>query len=293
MKKLKSLRALQEIKRDKKKEPSPNKHHNLSRKIFRFIVVVVFTLIVGGMGGIILDRFGLPYLLVRFPELNKYEFIKSANERTIIIEKTVETKISSDQAEIRAIKKVIPSLATIVFLNEKNENDKNIDFSDSKTGFIFTNDGLIVVKTDRPPAENEIIKVKFHNGKILEAQWVSFNKSNGIAILKVKDNDLPAVTFGDFNDLELGEKLIAVRDEAIMDVSVSQIISNYSPAAGSEEKSGAVSQKRIVITKNLSQNFYGTPLIDIKGEITGISEGKNLVIPISEIRDFVNKILEK
>ena len=236
MKELKSLRAFQEIKRDNKKELPLNRHHKLSQKIFRFIIVVVFTLIIGGMGGIILDRFGLPYLLVRFPELNKYEFIKNANERTIIIEKTVETKISSDQAEVKAIKKVIPSLTNIVFLNKKNESDKNINFSDNKTGFIFTNDGLIVAKTDRPPTENETIRVKFHNGKILEAQWIGFSKSNGIAILKVKDTNLPVVTFSNFSDLELGEKLIAVTGEKIMDVSVSQIISNHSPAVNPKER---------------------------------------------------------
>ena len=288
MKKLKSLRAFQKIKREENKIlPLAERRGKLPRKIFCFIVLLTFTLTVGGTGGVILDRFGLPYLLVQFPELNKYEFLKSAGERTIIIEKTVETKISSDQAEIEAIKKIAPSLATAAFFYEKAENDKGIDFKnssvDNKTGFIFTSDGLIVVKMDRSPGKNELVKIKLQDGKILGAEWVGFDKLNGIAVLKVEDNNLPMVTFNGSSPLELGEKLIAVGEEIIMDASVSQIIGDYSPAA----------QKRIVITKNLPQNFYGAPLINIKGEIIGISEKENLVIPIGKIREFVDGVLEK
>ena len=286
MKELKSLRAFQKIEKDKKKL-SEIKRHKLSRKISCFAALIIFTAVIGGTGGIILDRFGLPYLLVRFPELNKYGFLKSANEQTIIIEKTVETKISGEQAEIAAIKKVSPSLVSVVFLNEAIKDNKNIDFSNSnankKIGFIFTSDGLVIAKTDRQRQKNELIKIKFRDGKILGAQWVGFDKSSGIAVLKVEDNNLPMVTFANFDNLELGEKLIAVSDNMIMDTSVSQITSGYFSA----------NPKRIIITKNLSQIFYGVPLINIKGEIVGISEKENLVIPINELREFVDGVLEK
>ncbi len=286
MKELKSLRAFQKIEKDKKKL-SEIKRHKLSRKISCFAALIIFTAVIGGTGGIILDRFGLPYLLVRFPELNKYGFLKSANEQTIIIEKTVETKISGEQAEIAAIKKVSPSLVSVVFLNEAIKDNKNIDFSNSnankKIGFIFTSDGLVIAKTDRQRQKNELIKIKFRDGKILGAQSVGFDKSSGIAVLKVEDNNLPMVTFANFDNLELGEKLIAVSDNMIMDTSVSQITSGYFSA----------NPKRIIITKNLSQIFYGVPLINIKGEIVGISEKENLVIPINELREFVDGVLEK
>ena len=288
MNKLKSLRALQKIRREEKEENLPKvKRRRLPRRIFCFVALIIFTLAVGGTGGIILDRFGLPYLLVQFPELNKYEFLKSANERTIIIEKTIETKISSDRAEIEAIKKITPSLVTAAFFYKEAENDKDINFSgggvNNKTGFIFTSDGLIIAKMDRPPGKNELVKIKFQDGKILAARWIGFDKSNGSAILKVEDNNLPMITFNGSSPLELGEKLIAVSDEAVVDASISQIVSDHSPAA----------QKRIIITRELPQNFCGVPLINIKGEIVGISEKENLIIPIDEVRNFVDEVLKK
>ena len=295
MKELKSLRALQKIKRDDKKL-SPAKRRGLPRKLFRFIVLVIFTLIVGGMGGIILDRFGLPYLSVRFPELNKYEFLKSVGERTIIIEKTVETKISADRARVEAIKKITPSLATAAFFNKEIKNGEIVDFlngNNKKTGFIFTSDGLIIAKMDRPPKKNEIVKIKFLDGKILDARWIGFDKSSGVAVLKTEYNNLSVVTFADSDNLELGEELIAVSGEMIMDASVSQIANDYSFAVNLKEENNSAAQKRILLTKNLSQNFYGTPLINIKGEIIGISEKENLVIPINGIRDFIDEMLKK
>ena len=233
-------------------------------------------------------------MLVQFPELSRYEFLKSVNERTIIIEKTIETKISSDRAEIEAIKKVAPSLVTVAFFNKEIKDDENIDFQNgnANVGLIFTSDGLIVAKTDRLPQKNETIIIKLREGKILGARWIGFNKSNGVAVLKAEDNNLPMVTCANSNNLELGEKLIAVNGEMIMDASVSQIANDYYPAANLEEESIAA-RKRIIITKNLPQNFYGAPLINIKGEIIGVSEKENLVIPVSEIRNFVDGVLER
>ena len=146
---------------------------------------------------------------------------------------------------------------------------------------------------DRPTKKNEIVKIKFLDGKILDARWIGFDKSSGVAVLKTEYNNLSVVTFADSDNLELGEELIAVSGEMIMDASVSQIANDYSFAVNLKEENNSAAQKRILLTKNLSQIFYGTPLINIKGEIVGISEKENLAIPINGIRDFVDEMLKK
>ena len=42
------------------------------KKIINFIVFSIFVLIIGGTGGILIDRFALPYLFVIFTFLNYY-----------------------------------------------------------------------------------------------------------------------------------------------------------------------------------------------------------------------------
>jgi len=291
MEKLKSLRAFQKMERGEKREtPQDKRRDGLIRKMFRAVFIIVFILIVGGTGGIIVDRFGLPYLLVKFPELNKYEFLKSVNERTITIEKTVETKISEDRAVVEAIKKVAPSVVSITFSSKETG-----DSGEQKIGFILTSDGLVFAKTDRLAEEkNDVVKIKFQDNSVLEARQISFDKLNGAAIFKVEADNLPMVTFGDSGKLELGEKIIALGDGIVADALVSQIINDY-PSIASPEKTNInpAVQKKIIITKNIPQNIFGAPLINIKGEIVGISEKENLIIPINEIRSFIDEVLGK
>ena len=291
MEKLKSLRAFQKMERGEKREtPQIKQRGSLIRKMFRAAFIVIFILTVGGAGGIIIDRFGLPYLLVKFPELNKYEFLKSVNERTITIEKTVETKISEDRAVVEAIKKVAPSVVSIIFSSKETGINGG-----QKTGFILTSDGLVFAKTDSLAEEkNDVVKIKFQDNSVLEARQISFNKLNGAAIFKVKADNLPMATFGDSGKLELGEKIIALGNGVIADSLVSQIIKDY-PSIASPEKNNAkpAVQKKIIITKNIPQNLSGAPLINVKGEIIGISEKEDLIIPISEIRSFIDEVLER
>ena len=63
------------------------------RKLINFIVLFIFVLVIGGAGGILIDRFAIPYLLVNYPQLNQYEFLKRVNERTTIVEITKEVTV--------------------------------------------------------------------------------------------------------------------------------------------------------------------------------------------------------
>ena len=76
-----------------------------TKKVINFIVLLIFVLITGGVGGILIDRFALPYLFVKYPDLNQYEFLKPINERTTVVEVIREIKISEEKAIVEAIKK--------------------------------------------------------------------------------------------------------------------------------------------------------------------------------------------
>ncbi len=296
--KLKSLRAFQKINQIEKKEGEKigqNKYSTrLLKKISRVTAIIIFTLVVGGTGGIIIDRYGLPHLLVQFPELNKYEFLKNVNERTVIIEKTIETKISEDRATVETVKKIMPSIVTVTF-SSKTKSDAienkavNLPTDNKKIGFILTSDGMIISKTDKLPKKDEIIKIKLQNNIILDAQWIDFDNLTGIAILKVTADNLPMVTFGNSDSIELGEKLIATNDKAIMDGLVSQFEFLVSDA----ENNKTNAQKIILLTKKFPNDFDGAPLINIKGEVIGISQRENLVIPINKIKEFIDKVLSE
>lgn len=256
--------------------------------VLRSIFFIVFVLLVGGAGGILMDRVALPSLLVKYPELNHYEFLKRINERTVIIEKTEEIKISADRAIPEAIKKVSPSVVEILEFSAGN----NIPIYKG-SGIILTNDGLIITSienitikkndSEEENAEANIIKVKLKTEKIYDTELVRIDLPTNLAIIKIKETDLPVIALSNSENLELGEKIIIIDSSVITDI-ISKFIDNYDPTENTEK---STTQKRVKIINSLKSSFDGSPVINIKGEIIGISQSGNLFIPTNEITSFI------
>lgn len=78
----------------------------------------------------------------------------------------------------------------------------------SGSGVIFTSDGYIV--TNNHVVESaEKIQVLF-NKNVYDAELIGTDPSTDLAVLKIKETNLPAVTLGSSKDLAVGEWVIAV-----------------------------------------------------------------------------------
>lgn len=269
------------------------------KTIFGAVFWTVFIMIFGGIGGILIDRMILPSLLIKYPELNQYEFLKKVNEGTTIVEITKEVKISSDEAAVEAIKKIAPSVVQILeFSNESKEPIYK------GAGTILTSDGLIITSINnmtvkKPASEKEkggVIKVKLNNGETYDTRLIEIDLAAELAIIKIEKTNLPVIALAYFENIELGEKLVIMDDSAAMDI-VSKFVEGYISESEKKkaEESGkkANSQKRIKITNNLSESFSGAPVVNLKGEILGISQGGDLFIPVDEIQSFVESAMDK
>lgn len=269
------------------------------KTIFRAIFWTVFVMMVGGIGGILIDRMVLPSLLIKYPELNQYEFLKKVNEGTTIVEITKEVKISSDEAAVEAIKKVSPSVVQILEFSKESE-----ELAYKGAGTILTSDGLIITSinniTVKKTASDEkgsgVIKVKLDNGEVCDTRLVEIDLATELAIIKIEKTNLPVIALAYFESIELGEKLVIMDDSVAMDI-VSKFVENY--VSESEKKKAdesgkkASGRKRIKITNNLAESFSGSPVINLKGEILGISQSGNLFIPVDEIQSFVESAMDK
>jgi serine protease Do len=78
----------------------------------------------------------------------------------------------------------------------------------SGSGVIFSSDGYIV--TNNHVIENaEKIQV-LYNKKSYEAELIGTDQSTDLAVLKIKENNLPAITIGNSRTLQVGEWVVAV-----------------------------------------------------------------------------------
>ena len=314
---IKSLRAKQKSvstaaesffqSRNKIKDTKQESHKpKLAKKTASFVFLFVFVLTIGGIGGIIIDRFILPQLLVKYPQLNKYEFLKRMTEQTIIVETVKEIRISEDEAVVEAIEKVMPVLAEISGPFEKTE-----EFSFRGTGIIATSDGLILtlldnIASDDSSAEMEknldkkagtrndkMLKVKLKNGKIYTAKILKKDPATGLVLLKIDEVNLSVAAFASPDDLKLGEKIIIASDGVKMDI-ISKFINDYSvlqeTAKSAENKTEQMLQKRIQTMFKSDSLSKGAPAFNLKGEIIGVSQGADLLIPVDYIKNFINKL---
>ena len=269
------------------------------KKVMNFIALLIFVLVIGGTGGILIDRFALPYLFVKYPDLNQYEFLKPINERTTVVEVIKEIRISEEKAVIEAIKKSRPSIVEVTEIVKGKENPA---FKNS--GIILTNDGLIITSAKNINGERKNIQVKLSNGEVYPAELVYEEELNELAIIKIEQVNLPVVTFADSDNLELGEKLIIFNSSVVTDI-VSKLIDDYpislktnASESESEEENESeeeieeiIIQKRIKIVNVLNDSFDKAPVINLKGEIIGLSQTGNLLIPMNEINKFIDEVL--
>ena len=290
------------------------------RRLINFIVFFVFVLVVGGAGGILTDRFAIPYLLVNYPQLNQYEFLKQVNERTTIVEITKEVEISEDKAVVEAVKSVLPSIVQIVEPMKDVNGELSGEFARKGTGVILTNDGVIItsaeiisiVDEDEVVSEKEkeeiegnidddvetdsssdlkrnLSKVKLSNGKIYTADLIAEDVSTGFAIIKIEESNLPVLAFAAFDNIELGEKVIALDDSVVVDI-ISKFIDGSEATENGVEKG---TKKRIKIMNSLDESFNGAPVVNLKREIIGISQGGDMIVLMDEIAAFANEAMSK
>lgn len=295
-----------------------------SRSVFKrlisFITLFIFVLVIGGIGGILTDRFAIPYLLVNYPQLNQYEFLKQVNERTTVIEITKEIEISEDKAVIETIKSALPVVVQIVEPLQDSDGKLNGEFARRGTGIILTSDGIIIasVESINLTAEKEIVseeeeieekneegiesndeinsgveknlaRVKLNNGKIYSAELIAEDVSTGFAIIKIDETNLPVLPVAAFNSVEIGEKVVALDDAVMIDI-VSKFVNNSEAVkSGAEEKI----EKRIRIMNSLDKSFNGAPVMNLKREIIGISQSGNLIVPMDEVMALMNEAMSK
>ncbi|MCK5490511.1 MAG: serine protease [Candidatus Pacebacteria bacterium] len=278
-----------EIKELEKRLPKAKRINTISK----MILSIIFVLIVGGIGGITIDRFALPYLLFKYPDLKQYEFLERVSDGITYIYETKEVTISPDEAVIEAIKKVSPSVVEIMEFS----SDESSSFYKG-AGILLTNDGYIITSIDNmTPKENDsdeeernIIKILLKDEKLFEAKLVKIDLPTGLAIIKIEGNDLPVVALNYSEDINLGETVIIIDNAVITDI-VSKFINDYTVQSTTNEP--ALIQKRVRIINSLKPSFDGSPVLNTKGEIIGISQSGNLFIPAKEIKHFIDSMAKE
>jgi serine protease Do len=143
------------------------------------------------------------------------------------------------------------------------------------SGFFISSDGYIVTNKHVVEDDKAEYTVLTNDGKKYDAEILAKDSALDVAILKVKGNDFPYLSFGDSDRLKPGQTVIAIGNalaEFRNSVSVG-VVSGLSRSVTAGDLFGRSEHLEGVIQTDAAINpgNSGGPLLDIKGNVVGVN----------------------
>ena len=181
------------------------------------------------------------------------------------------------------------------FLNEQGGGIVPRDTTSLGSGFIISADGYILTNHHVVKDADEIV-VKFSDRRELLAKVIGSDERTDVALLKVEAKDLPAVTIGAPDKLQVGEWVLAIGSPFGFEQSVTAGI----VSAKGRSLPGGNYVPFIQTDVAINPGNSGGPLFNMEGKVVGINSqiysrtggfmGLSFAIPMDVVMNVVNQI---
>ena len=178
------------------------------------------------------------------------------------------------------------------FFDYGQEDDENGSLG---SGFLVSEDGYVVTNHHVVDGADEII-VNLSDRRELPARIIGTDKRSDLALLKINGENLPAVTLGSSESLEVGEWVIAIGSPFGFDHSVTAGIVSAKKRNLPSESYIPFIQSDVAINPGNS----GGPLFNLKGEVVGINSqiysrtggfmGLSFSIPVDVAKNVIDQL---
>jgi S1-C subfamily serine protease len=279
------------------------------KKVSKRITIIIAIMLIGGLGGIIADRYFFPYLSTT-DYFKKHDFLKRASEEVTVINKTEQVFVKEDTSISKISSQASSAVVSIIsypatdakMAVKKSSNGAAVKYG---TGLIITSDGLIVTYADAINMGTSKYKVVTHEGNSYDAEISSTDTYSNLVFLKIDASNLAVASFGNSADINPGEKIIAIGAGAAntqyeyASGLVSKFNAGYNlsgQAVSSSEKLEGVFESDLV----LNSDYIGGPIIDYAGHVSGIigvnqiSNGQKFFeIPSNKVGLVIDRAIKK
>jgi len=264
-----------------------------SRGAVFMAVFLILAFIMGTLGG-----FGGLLFLSSNQNLKERLGLKDININTNKTEKLV---LEESSAVIDASKKVSPAVVSI--LSKKDIEDffgRVYQQESGGTGFIITNDGLILTNKHVVSDANAEYTVFTADGKNYQGKVLAQDPYNDLAVIKIDATGLPVVELGDSDNLEVGQWVMAIGN-ALGEFQNSVTLGVVSAKDRKITTSGIGSSEQlfdlIQTDAAINSGNSGGPLVNLKGQVVGINtavasnaESIGFAIPINSAKKAIESV---
>ncbi len=225
---------------------------------------------------------------------------------------TVNSSNATPAGQVLAGGLSIPALVKRVEKSIVSIDVKGSGEEDQGTGMILTSDGLVVTN-------NHVIAAAAQSGSItvtqtgstkpLPATLIGTNPINDVALIRINNaHNLPTVTFGNSNALEVGDSVVAIGNALGLAAGTPTVTSGIVSALGrtvtaSTTSSTETLNNMIQTDAAINPGNSGGPLLDAQGDVIGmntavagtLSDGSSaqnigFAIPVSTIEQLLAKL---
>ncbi|MFA4996055.1 MAG: trypsin-like peptidase domain-containing protein [Patescibacteria group bacterium] len=264
--------------------------------LFIAIVVIAFIVgVIGGLGGILVlsadngniaKKLGLNFSELSIPTIKTEKLVLEESNAVI----DASAKVSSAVVSIQQKSTV------------QDQFGQTYETGGSGTGFIITNDGLILTNKHVVTDTTAKYTVTMDDGKIYDAVVQSVDPFQDIAVIKIDAKNLPVVELGDSDELKVGQWVVAVGNALgkFENTVTVGIISarNRTIEATDDQGNNSESMDNVIQTDAaINSGNSGGPLVNLKGQVIGINtavaadaQGIGFAIPINEAKSAIDSI---
>ena len=178
----------------------------------------------------------------------------------------------------------------------------------SGSGVIISEDGYIVtnnhVIADGQGGIASEINVTLHNKKTFKAKVIGNDPNFDLAVLKIDGHTLPFMLYGNSDDVQLGQWVLAVGYPLSLETTVTAgIISAKGRTIGINSRQGQAPVESFIQTDAaVNQGNSGGALVNTNGQLLGINSailapsgtyaGYSFAIPVNLVKKVVNDLIQ-
>lgn len=168
------------------------------------------------------------------------------------------------------------------------------------SGVIVSNDGYIVTNNHVVQGASDI-EVTLNDKRVYAAELIGNDPSTDLALIKIDARDLPYLTYGNSNDVEIGEWVLAVGNPFNLTSTVTAGIVSAKARNINILGSNSAIESYIQTDAAVNRGNSGGALVNTRGQLVGINaaiasntgsyEGYSFAIPVNLVRKVVEDFM--
>ncbi len=252
---------------NKKYFKAKNTNKKSPKKIIKNAVILLVLILIATAISITSFK-GKGWFLNSFMEVPRTQINIPIQSKPVLEEKyyNKETKKYTTQG---IAKKVLPSVVYI----ESFSKDSGLTSKSQGSGIILTENGYIITNAHVIEEATKGILVVLNNGEEYQAKVVGADLKTDLAIIKIRAANLTVAEFGDSNQLEVGEEIVAIGNPGGLQGTVTKgIVSHLNRMVKTGENQKLMDC--IQLDAAINPGNSGGALINMYGQVIGINSSK-------------------